>query len=156
MDSSGSPAAARPGLLRKNANHSKGGLRLPRCLKEWLSPRVFMRTCSLRAPPASRAAPCQAGKACAAAVTGHQVSVAGPTRSGSLDGLDGEVGHLGPHAAREGRAFGDVIALLNLQAVRRLKHGGPLHQVEGHLHAQSVLGMAPQTAKTGRCTVLSH
>ena len=74
MDPSGSPAAARPGLLKKNANHSKGGSRLPRCLKEWLSPRVFMRTRPLRPPPlASRAAPGQAGTACAAAVTGRQV-----------------------------------------------------------------------------------
>lgn len=56
-------------------------------------------------------------------------------RSGCLDGLDCEVSHLSPHTAREGRALSDVIPLVNLQAVWRLKHGSPLHQVERYLQA---------------------
>ena len=54
--------------------------------------------------------------------------------SGGLNGLHSEVGHLSPHAARQRGALGDVVRLVDVQAVRRLKHGRPLHQVQGDLH----------------------
>ena len=56
--------------------------------------------------------------------------------SSGLDGLDSEVGHLSPHPARHGGAL-DVIALVNLQAVGRLEHGRPLHQVQWYLRARN-------------------
>ncbi len=137
----GSPAAEGP--LANNGPFGSAGTQGARALKEWPSPAHPSQYAPL--PPGEPHVPqgdlaaCQDPGWTGALLLQGAGAGTGAGCSGGLNGLHGEVGHLGPHAARQWGALGDVIRLVDVQAVRRLKHGRPLHQVQGDLHAHRAL-----------------